>query len=76
MVELAQFGINEFFNDPLLMSLIDQALAGNRELRSWMKRSRSPSNEVPARQGAFLPFLGCRRAGLSKPSKDTPRVPF
>ncbi len=69
----AQFGINEFFNDPLLMSLIDQALAGNRELKILDEEVQIASNEVLARQGAFLPFLSFGAgAGLSKPSKYTP----
>ncbi len=29
----SQVGIEEFFNDPMLIGLIDQALVGNQELR-------------------------------------------
>ena len=53
----AQLGINEFFSDPLLMSQIDQALANNRELKILDEEVQIASNEVQARQGAFLPFL-------------------
>jgi outer membrane protein, multidrug efflux system len=69
----AQLGINEFFSDPLLMSLIDQALANNRELKILDEEVQIASNDVLARQGAFLPFLSFGAgAGLSKPSKYTP----
>src|ERR1700722_10010210 len=69
----AQLGINEFFSDPLLMSLIDQGLANNRELKILDEEVQIASNEVQARQGAFLPFLSLGAgAGLSKPSKYTP----
>ncbi len=55
------------------MSLIDQALAGNRELKILDEEVQIASNEVLARQGAFLPFLSLGAgAGISKPSKYTP----
>ena len=69
----AQFGIKEFFNDPLLTALIDQGLASNRELKILDEEVQIASNEVRARQGAFLPFItGGASAGLDKPSKYTP----
>ena len=53
----AQLGIEEFFNDPLLTRLIDQALAGNRELKILDEEVQIASNEILARQGAYLPFV-------------------
>jgi outer membrane protein, multidrug efflux system len=69
----AQLGIQEFFSDPLLTGLIDQALASNRELKILDEEVQIANNEVLARQGAFLPFLSLGAgAGLSKPSLYTP----
>src|SRR5437588_12049643 len=52
----AQVGLEEFFNDPMLMCLIDQALAGNQELRILNEEVQIARNEILARQGAYLPF--------------------
>jgi len=52
----AQLGIVEFFNDPVLTGLIDQGLAGNRELRIMNEEVQIARNEILARQGAYLPF--------------------
>jgi multidrug efflux system outer membrane protein len=68
----SQLRIDEFFNDPLLLGLVDQALAGNRELKILDEEVQVASNEILARQGAFLPFItGGASAGLDKPSKYT-----
>src|SRR5262245_58823460 len=53
----SQLGIHEFYNDPLLICLIDQALANNRELRILNEEVLIASNEVLARSGAYLPFM-------------------
>jgi len=53
----SQLSIEEFYNDPLLTSLIDQALIGNRELKILEEEVQLARNEVLARQGAYLPFL-------------------
>lgn len=69
----SQLRIDEFFNDPLLLDLIDQALANNRELRILDEEVQIASNEVLARRGAYLPFItGGASAGLDKPSLYTP----
>jgi outer membrane protein, multidrug efflux system len=69
----SQLRIDEFFNDPLLLGLIDQALSSNRELMILDEEVQIASNEILARQGAFLPFItGGASAGLEKPSKYTP----
>ena len=69
----AQLGIKEFFNDPLLASLIDQALANNRELQILNEEVQIARNEILARQGAFLPFLNTAgtSVGLNKYSRFT-----
>jgi multidrug efflux system outer membrane protein len=69
----AQLGIEEFFNDPMLTRLIDQALVGNRELKILNEEVQVASNEILARQGAYLPFVTFgAQAGLDKPSRFTP----
>jgi NodT family efflux transporter outer membrane factor (OMF) lipoprotein len=69
----SRLGIAEFFNDPVLTHLIDQALAGNRELRILNEEVQIARNEILARQGAYLPFVSFRaEAGLDKPSLFTP----
>src|SRR5579859_98801 len=42
----AQLRIEEFFNDPLLLRLIDQALVGNRELRILNEDVQIAKNEI------------------------------
>src|SRR5947199_1065087 len=69
----AQLGIREFFNDPLLTCLLDQALVGNRELKVLNEEAVIARNEFLARQGAYLPFVGFRgSAGLDRHSIFTP----
>jgi outer membrane protein, multidrug efflux system len=53
----SQVGIEEFFNDPALISFIDQALVGNQELRILNEDVRIASNDVLARRGAYRPFV-------------------
>src|SRR4051794_20256359 len=45
----ARTGAAEFFNDPLLIGLIDQALAGNRELKILNEEVVVARSEVLAR---------------------------
>ena len=66
----SQLGIEEFYHDPMLTCLIHQALAGNRELKILDQEIQIASNEVLARQGAYLPFVsfrGQRGAGQTQP---------
>ena len=69
----AQLGIEEFYNDSMLTRLIQQALAGNRELKILEQEVQIARNEVLARQGAYLPFvtLGLD-GGVDRPSRYTP----
>jgi outer membrane protein TolC len=53
----SQVTIEDFFNDPSLTSLIHQALVGNQELRILAEEVQIASNEILARQGAYLPFI-------------------
>ncbi|MEZ6062105.1 MAG: TolC family protein [Planctomycetaceae bacterium] len=63
---------HEFFNDPILTGLIDQALVDNQELRILAQDIQIAGNETFARSGAYLPFffLG-GRAGAEKPGAFT-----
>jgi len=69
----SQVPIEEFFNDPLLIGLIDRALVGNQELRILNENVQIASNEVLARRGAYLPFVTAGGGpGVAKPSLYTP----
>jgi len=64
--------IEEFYNDPTLTSLIDQAVAGNRELKILNEDVQIASNEVLARSGAYLPFISLGAgAGVQRASRFT-----
>ena len=68
----AQLGVEEFYNDPRLTSLIEQAMAANRELKVLNEDVQIASNEVLARSGQYLPFLSVDAgAGLDRYSKFT-----
>jgi outer membrane protein, multidrug efflux system len=54
----AQVPAREFFTDPRLASLIDQALAGNLQLKILFEDIAIANNEIMRRRGAYLPFLG------------------
>src|SRR5262245_58290731 len=69
----AQLGIAEFFNDPLLMNLIGEGLAGNRELMILNEEVEVARNEILGRSGAYLPFVTFgARADLTKRGNFTP----
>jgi multidrug efflux system outer membrane protein len=69
----AQLGIDQFFNDPLLARLIDQAVFGNLELKILEQEVQIASNEILARQGAYLPFVTANATvGLERSSLFTP----
>jgi len=50
-------GTTEFFNDPNLTSLINQALFGNQQLRILAQDIAIANNEVWRRSGSYLPFV-------------------
>lgn len=62
----------EFFNDPFLIGLVDQALVGNQELMILAEDIQIANNEVLRRRGAYLPFVTFGSgASLSKLSTFT-----
>lgn len=70
----SMLGWHEFFNDPVLSGLIDQALVGNQELKIINQRVQIANFEIQARRGALFPFVGLRAgADLDKPSLFTPQ---
>ncbi len=48
---------DDYFTDPFLVSLIDTALANNREINILAQRISVARNEIQARQGEYLPFV-------------------
>ncbi len=68
----AQLGIEEFYNDRMLTSLIEKALFDNRELKVLNEEVQIAGNEVLARSGAYLPFISVAAgAGLNRYSRFT-----
>ena len=66
----SQVTIEDFFNDPILTSLIHQALYGNLELKILAEDMQIASNQILARQGAYLPFLSpASTVGMNRFSK-------
>lgn len=61
-----------FYTDPNLLSLIQETLTGNQELRILSEEIRIAANETYARSGEYRPFvtLGAG-AGLEKPGEHT-----
>lgn len=66
----AQVNWKEFFTDPNLVALIDTALKNNQELNVTLQEIEIARNEVRARKGEYLPFVGLR-AGTAV--EKTPR---
>ena len=55
---VADIDWREFFGDENLASLIDTALSNNQELNILLQEIIVSSNEVRARKGEYLPFVG------------------
>jgi NodT family efflux transporter outer membrane factor (OMF) lipoprotein len=69
----AQLAVKEFYQDPVLNSLIMQSLAGNQELKMLEQEIRGASAVVLGRRGAYLPFVTLGgEAGLDRQSPYTP----
>lgn len=47
----------DFFDDPQLRSLIDTAVANNKEINIMAQRISIAENEIQARKGEYLPFV-------------------
>ena len=48
----------DFFDDPNLVSLIDTAVNNNKEIQIMAQRISVAQNEIQARKGEYLPFVG------------------
>ncbi|WP_231753591.1 TolC family protein [Rosistilla carotiformis] len=63
---------HQFFDDPFLTSLIDQALVGNQELRILAEEIQIACNETYARSGEYRPFVDFGAGvGLEKHGQHT-----
>lgn len=63
---------SDYFNDPFLKALIDTALKNNQELNITLQEIEIARNEIRARKGEYLPFLGVKgSAGLDKVARYT-----
>jgi NodT family efflux transporter outer membrane factor (OMF) lipoprotein len=62
----------EYFQDPLLIALIDTALRNNQELNIALQEIEMDRNEIQARKGEYLPFVNVGgTAGIDKTGKYT-----
>lgn len=68
----AEFGIDEFFNDPVLTTMIRDGLVGNQQLRILGQDIQIANYEIMRRRGAYLPFFSLgANARLNKYSYNT-----
>lgn len=56
----ARVNWKEFFEDSDLLSLIETAIANNKEVNIMLQRMNTAENEIQARKGEYLPFVGLR----------------
>lgn len=64
----------DYFTDPYLDTLIDTALKNNQELNITLQELEIARNEVRARKGEYLPFIGLKgAAGVDKKARYTSR---
>ncbi len=71
-ISAAKTPYSKFFTDPNLTLLIDSALKNNQEYNIVMQEINIAKNEVRARKGEYLPFLGIGAgAGVEKTSRYT-----
>ncbi|MDE3237061.1 MAG: TolC family protein [Bacteroidota bacterium] len=62
----------DFFKDPYLVALIDTALKNNQELNITLQEIEITRNEINARKGEYLPFVGLKGAmGVDKVARYT-----
>ena len=63
-----------YFTDPNLIALIDTALKNNQELNITLQEIEIARNEIQARKGEYLPFVGVKGgAGFEKVGRYTSR---
>jgi outer membrane protein, multidrug efflux system len=61
-----------YFTDPYLVALIDTALKDNQELNITLQEIEITRNEIRARKGEYLPFVGVKGgAGVEKVGRYT-----
>jgi NodT family efflux transporter outer membrane factor (OMF) lipoprotein len=71
-VNSAKIKWKDYFTDPYLLALIDTALKNNQELNITMQEIEIAHNEIRARKGEYLPFVGLRAgAGFDKAGRYT-----
>lgn len=71
-VNTAKVRWKEFFTDPNLTALIDTALQHNQELNITIQEIQIARNEIRARKGEYMPFVGIKAgAGLDKVARFT-----
>ncbi|KDN54104.1 RND transporter [Flavobacterium seoulense] len=58
----AQIKWKDFFDDANLAALIDTALINNQELNILLQQVDMAKNEIQARKGEYLPFVGIQAA--------------
>ncbi|MGY5355168.1 TolC family protein [Wenyingzhuangia sp. IMCC45467] len=62
----------EYFKDPYLVKLIDTALVNNQELNITLQEIEIARNEIQAKKGEYLPFVGLQAgAGAEKVGRYT-----
>jgi len=62
----------DYFTDPHLAGLIDTALKNNQELNITLQEIEIAKNEIRARKGEYLPFVGLSAgAGVDKVARYT-----
>ena len=67
-----QLPVDEFFSDPLLLALVDEALENNRELKIAEQELVIAGTEIMARRGEYLPSVGIGASvGLEKVGRFT-----
>lgn len=59
----ADLTVEEFYNDRLLTLLINQSVLDNRALKVLEEEVQIARNEILARRGAYLPFIGFGTSG-------------
>lgn len=71
-MNIARLNWKEYFNDQNLAALIDTALKNNQELNITVQEIEISRNEIRARKGEYLPFVGLRTgAGVEKEGRFT-----
>lgn len=69
---IANIKWQDYFNDKNLVALVDTALKNNQELNIIKQEIEISKNEIRARKGEYLPFLGLKSAaGAEKQGRYT-----